>query len=74
MSPPKFIMNTSLIMRLIITLIVFQCTARGVYVAAHVGVSAERLEDIWMDGGEDTITRGYTCEQATVCLFGMWKI
>ena len=27
MSPPKFIMNTSLIMRLIITLIVFQCVS-----------------------------------------------
>ena len=26
MSPPKFIMNISLIMRLIIALIVFQCT------------------------------------------------
>ena len=30
MSPPKFIMNISLIMRLIIALIVFQCMAARV--------------------------------------------
>ena len=36
MSPPKFIMNISLIMRLIIALIVFQCVAAA-------GASATRL-------------------------------
>ena len=41
MSPPKFIMNISLIMRLIIALIVFQCTATH---AAH-GCPAAR--EVW---------------------------
>ena len=51
MSPPKFIMNISLIMRLIIALIVFQCTTTpgtvwGPTPTAACGASLERVQNV----------------------------